>query len=204
MNDKLYFGIDQDLRRLVLQCLAYYPEDRPRLEDLEKYVLEKVQNKQYDGETDQDIIIWFMVFLPPQAPPPPREPPPDGKMDLSDDYKEGTPSDRGIQFTAINRPPPPPPAQPGGGGFIPRPPSGGVNVNTPGFINPRLLMLQQPISNGVVPMDQDTVVPATVVAGGLQSGSRHRSRDNRSASPSIESPYGYRERSPQRQRSSGI
>lgn len=146
---------------------------------MEKYVLDMVKTRTYDGETDQDIIVWLIGFLPPQVTPPPREPPPDRKMDIGNNYAERTPTpqDRGIQFTAINRPPPPPPLS-------------GVIANTPG-------MRQPPVSNGVVPMDEDTVVPTTVVAGGLQSSSRERSRDNRSASPS-RSPRVYRQRSPLR------
>lgn len=145
---------------------------------MEKYVLDMVKTRTYDGETDQDIIVWLIGFLPPQVTPPPREPPPDRKMDIGNNYAERTPTpqDRGIQFTAINRPPPPP--------------LSGVIANTPG-------MRQPPVSNGVVPMDEDTVVPTTVVAGGLQSSSRERSRDNRSASPS-RSPRVYRQRSPLR------
>lgn len=39
------------------------PRDRPSLEELEKFVLNGVNNRTYSGESDADIVAWFGKFF---------------------------------------------------------------------------------------------------------------------------------------------
>lgn len=158
----------------------------------------------YLGEEDVNIADWFMMYLPPQPVHPPREAAPDRKPNIDKDYThESSSSDMDVDGV--------------GGVTIPKTPSGGADANATGFKDPLQVMLPKSV-NGVipmdvdklseVPMDLDTVFLPKVVAGGLSAlaadSRRRRSRDNRSSSPIRQSPTGYRERSPLRQRSSGL
>ncbi|RYP50983.1 hypothetical protein DL768_003567 [Monosporascus sp. mg162] len=72
LSDPKYDYIDGDLRRIVAQCQAYYPKDRPGFRELEEAVMLAINSKKYP-HTEQDIIEWFDGILPNAKPPPPPE-----------------------------------------------------------------------------------------------------------------------------------
>ena len=57
-----YDFVDEAILAMVVRCQANFPEDRPRLETLEEYVLNRV-NTSYAGESDEDTLAWMNKIL---------------------------------------------------------------------------------------------------------------------------------------------
>ncbi|RYO94531.1 hypothetical protein DL763_004038 [Monosporascus cannonballus] len=84
LSEPKYDYIDRDLRRIVAQCQAYYPKDRPGFPELEEAILLAINSKRYP-HTEQDIIEWFDRILPKPPPPPERAARP---MEVDDKYSD--------------------------------------------------------------------------------------------------------------------
>ncbi|KAI1430030.1 kinase-like domain-containing protein [Xylaria sp. FL1777] len=57
-----YNRVDQSILSVIMRCQANLPEDRPRLDSLEDFVVKHVTN-QYPGESDREILAWMNRIL---------------------------------------------------------------------------------------------------------------------------------------------
>ncbi|KAI8952102.1 kinase-like domain-containing protein [Xylaria longipes] len=64
-----YDHVDKDIRSIILRCQANFPEDRPRLETLEEFILDRAY-RDYAGESDEEVLGWMnkILFEPPSPP----------------------------------------------------------------------------------------------------------------------------------------
>ncbi|KAH9907740.1 kinase-like domain-containing protein [Xylariomycetidae sp. FL2044] len=69
LTRKKYARVDPELIRAVLRCQAHWPEDRPKLHELEELIGDNIKTKSYPDETPESIRAWLRIVL--------HEPPPE-------------------------------------------------------------------------------------------------------------------------------
>lgn len=66
-----YEYVDRDMIGIIMRMQAHFPADRPTLQQLEKYVLNKMRNLGTGDRTEGELQQWLQKIL--YEPPPPGE-----------------------------------------------------------------------------------------------------------------------------------